>query len=149
MMKAIHSSETSVRTRATWHNFPENGPLHVTAVRTSILIYFENYLYFAYLSEPTQIELNVNNGIFWDVKPCGSCKTHVSEELSSSIIRVTRIGELGTLAVSSNQRTLRQVPPKRRFLLEPHSVTSQKTPPRRPQILQSLMWFTSVSLKPK
>jgi hypothetical protein len=32
----------------------------------------------------------------------------VSEELSASIIRVTRIGELGTtLAVSSNGRTLR------------------------------------------
>jgi hypothetical protein len=33
----------------------------------------------------------------------------VSEELSASIIRVTRIGELGTtLAVTSNQRTLRR-----------------------------------------
>jgi hypothetical protein len=32
----------------------------------------------------------------------------VSEELSASIIRVTRIGELGTtLAATSNQRTLR------------------------------------------
>jgi hypothetical protein len=31
----------------------------------------------------------------------------VSEELSASIIRVTRIGELGTLAVTSNRRTLR------------------------------------------
>jgi hypothetical protein len=36
-------------------------------------------------------------------------KTDVSEELSSSIIRVTRIGELGTtLAVTSNRRTLRR-----------------------------------------
>jgi demethoxyubiquinone hydroxylase (CLK1/Coq7/Cat5 family) len=34
-------------------------------------------------------------------------RTDVSEERSASIIRVTRIGELGTtLAVSSNQRTL-------------------------------------------
>jgi hypothetical protein len=33
--------------------------------------------------------------------------TDVSEELSASFIRVTRIGELGTtLAVTSNQRTL-------------------------------------------
>jgi hypothetical protein len=33
----------------------------------------------------------------------------VSEELSASIIRVTRIGELGTtLAVTSNRRTLRR-----------------------------------------
>jgi hypothetical protein len=34
-------------------------------------------------------------------------RTDVSEKLSVSIIRVTRIGELGTtLAVTSNQRTL-------------------------------------------
>jgi hypothetical protein len=34
-------------------------------------------------------------------------RTNVSEELSASFIRVTRIGELGTmLAVTSNQRTL-------------------------------------------
>jgi hypothetical protein len=36
-------------------------------------------------------------------------RTEVSEELSSSFIRLTRIGELGTtLAVTSNRRTLRQ-----------------------------------------
>jgi hypothetical protein len=35
-------------------------------------------------------------------------RTDVSEELSTSFIRVTRIGELGTtLAVTSNRRTLR------------------------------------------
>jgi hypothetical protein len=34
-------------------------------------------------------------------------RTDVSEEPSTSIIRVTKIGELGTLAVASNQRTLR------------------------------------------
>jgi hypothetical protein len=33
-------------------------------------------------------------------------RTDVSEELSASIIRVTRIGELGTLSVTNNQRTL-------------------------------------------
>jgi hypothetical protein len=45
------------------------------------------------------------DGVFWDVTPCGSCKTDVSEELSA-FIRVTRIGELGTtLAVTSNQPT--------------------------------------------
>jgi hypothetical protein len=44
-------------------------------------------------------------------------RTDVSEELSASIIRVTRIGELGTMsAVTSNQ-----------FLQDPHGVTSQKT----------------------
>jgi hypothetical protein len=34
--------------------------------------------------------------------------TDVSEERSASIIRVTRIGELGTLAVTSNRRMLRR-----------------------------------------
>jgi hypothetical protein len=52
-------------------------------------------------------------------------RTDVSEELSASFIRVTRIGELGTmLALTSNRRTLR----RSRFLQEPHGVTSQKTP---------------------
>jgi hypothetical protein len=37
----------------------------------------------------------------------GFVRTDVSEEISTSIIRVTRIGELGTtLAVTSNRRTL-------------------------------------------
>jgi hypothetical protein len=35
-------------------------------------------------------------------------RTYVSEELSASIIRVTKIGELGTtLVVTSNRHTLR------------------------------------------
>jgi hypothetical protein len=35
-------------------------------------------------------------------------KTDVSEELRVSFIRVTRIDELGTLAVTSNRSTLRR-----------------------------------------
>jgi hypothetical protein len=64
-------------------------------------------------------------------------RTDVQEERSASIITVTRIGVLGTLAITSNvvpsSRFLshwwwrRYVPPKRRFLQEPHGVTSQKT----------------------
>jgi hypothetical protein len=42
--------------------------------------------------------VTMKNGVFWVVTPCGSCKN------------------------------LRQVPPKRRFLQEPHGVTTQKTP---------------------
>jgi hypothetical protein len=49
----------------------------------------------------------MKNGVFWDVTPCNSCKKGVSEERSASFIRVTRIGELGTLAVTSNRRTQR------------------------------------------
>jgi hypothetical protein len=29
----------------------------------------------------------LNNVVFWDVTPCGSCKTDVSKEFSASIIR--------------------------------------------------------------
>jgi hypothetical protein len=51
----------------------------------------------------------MKSGVLWDVTPCGSCKNDVSEERSASIIKVTRIGELGTaLAVTSNRRTLRR-----------------------------------------
>jgi hypothetical protein len=39
--------------------------------------------------------VNMKNGVLWDVTPC----PHVLEELSASIIKVTRIGELGMLAV--------------------------------------------------
>jgi hypothetical protein len=35
-------------------------------------------------------------------------RTDISEGLNASIIRVTRFGELGTLAVTSIQRTLRR-----------------------------------------
>jgi hypothetical protein len=38
------------------------------------------------------------------LRPVAPVKTDVSEKLSVSIIRVTRIGELGTLAVTSNRR---------------------------------------------
>jgi hypothetical protein len=42
----------------------------------------------------------MKNGVFWDITPCGLCKNRRFEELSASIIGVTRIGELGiTLAV--------------------------------------------------
>jgi hypothetical protein len=45
--------------------------------------------------------------------------TDVSEELNSSFIRVTRIGELGTtLAVTSNRRRLRRNTKHLVFLLE-------------------------------
>jgi hypothetical protein len=70
-------------------------------------------------------------------------RTDVSEELSASIIRVTRLGELGTtLTLTMNRRRLlalflvhrflsplwrwHSVPPKHRFLQELHGVTSQK-----------------------
>jgi hypothetical protein len=66
-------------------------------------------------------------------------RTDISEEPSTSIIRVTRMGELGTtLAPTSNRRRLysnfsspllwrRLVHPKLRLLQEPHGVIPQKT----------------------
>jgi hypothetical protein len=47
-------------------------------------------------------ESPMKNGIFWDVTPCALVRTEVSEKLHASIIRWTRIGELGTSAITSN-----------------------------------------------
>jgi hypothetical protein len=44
----------------------------------------------------------------WMLRRVALVRTDVSEELSASIIRVTRMGTLGTLAVTSNRRTLRR-----------------------------------------
>jgi hypothetical protein len=60
--------------------------------------------------------VTMKNAVAWDVMSCGSCKNRVSEELSASIIRVTRIGELGTTLAYETS-----------FLQEPHGITSQKT----------------------
>jgi hypothetical protein len=51
-------------------------------------------------------------------------RTDVTEEPGASYIRVTRIGELGTTQAATSNR-LRSA---RRFLQEPHGVTTQKTP---------------------
>jgi hypothetical protein len=43
------------------------------------------------------------NAVFWVITPCGSSKNRGFGEPSAAIIRVTTIGELGTmLAVTSN-----------------------------------------------
>jgi hypothetical protein len=47
--------------------------------------------------------VTMKNAVFWELSCVTLVRTDVSEERSTSIIRVTRIGELGkTLAVTSN-----------------------------------------------
>jgi hypothetical protein len=53
----------------------------------------------------TEVRRMASSGI---LRRVALVKTDVSEELGASIIRVTRIGELGTLAVTSNRCTLRR-----------------------------------------
>jgi hypothetical protein len=51
----------------------------------------------------------MKNAVFWDVIPCGCLRTDISRERIASIIRVTRIGALGTtLAVTNNRSSLRR-----------------------------------------
>jgi hypothetical protein len=62
--------------------------------------------------------LKLKNGVFWVVTPCGSCKNH-------------RFGGTWRLLHQGDKNRCtrrRQFPPKRRFLQEPHGVTTQKTP---------------------
>jgi hypothetical protein len=54
----------------------------------------------------------------------GHVRTDFSEELSASIIRVTRTGEHGTLAVTSNRRTLQRNTKYRRLLVTANVVPS-------------------------
>jgi hypothetical protein len=46
--------------------------------------------------------MKIKNGVFWDVYHVALVRTDVSEEHIAPFIRVTRISELGTLAVTSN-----------------------------------------------
>jgi hypothetical protein len=51
--------------------------------------------------------VSMKNAIFWNVTPCVSCRSDISEECMAPVIRVKRINELGTaLAVTSNRSTL-------------------------------------------
>jgi hypothetical protein len=77
----------------------------------------------------SQLELHhyMKNAVFWDVTPCGSCNTYVSEELSASIITVTRII---TANVPSSQILVTQMMEAltsfETSCHEPRGVTSQK-----------------------
>jgi hypothetical protein len=85
MMEALSSSETSVHTRATRRNFPEEAILHSHCRENLISYMIRNVL---------------KIGVVWDVTPCGSCKNRHSKELSvtssvvsSSLILATLLKE--------------------------------------------------------
>jgi hypothetical protein len=49
------------------------------------------------------MSVTMKNTVIWDICHVALVRTDFSEELSTSIVRVTRIGELGTmLAVTGN-----------------------------------------------
>jgi hypothetical protein len=53
--------------------------------------------------------LGTRNAVFWDMTPCRSYKNQSFGKIIASIVRVRRIGELGTtLTVTSNRSTLRR-----------------------------------------
>jgi hypothetical protein len=125
VLQVIRSSETSVLTRATRRKIPKEIILHCHRQEhfkfyTLIDIYYVRFEVFT--------AVTMKNGVFWDVTPCDSCKNRRFE---------------GTFLSSWWRR--RQVPPKRRFLQEPHGVTSQNTPLfRYLQARQVALLFNSI-----
>jgi hypothetical protein len=73
-----------------------------------------------WLLEPIVIVKNVSSRMLRSV---ALVRMNVSEEHSAYFIRLTKIDELGTTLAVTNK-----VPPKHRFLHEPHGVTFQKRP---------------------
>jgi hypothetical protein len=47
--------------------------------------------------------VKTRNAVFSDVTPCGSLRAEVSEECIASVIKVTRIGDLGTTLAARSE----------------------------------------------
>jgi hypothetical protein len=65
-------------------------------------IMFERYFLFCTFHRISRLTLK--NGVFWDVCRVALVRTDVSEELSAPFIRVTRIGELGTMLAVTKKK---------------------------------------------
>jgi hypothetical protein len=65
---------------------------------------------FSFVTFEVFTAVTMNNAVFWDITPCGSCKNRCFGGIYASIIRVTRIGELGTTYIRRLLVTANVVP---------------------------------------
>jgi hypothetical protein len=90
----------------------------------SPITYLSNFRRISHTSQGKQRE--TKNAVFWNMAPC-RFKTDVSEERLASIYRVEEITWARKRVFLLPWRWRWHVPPKRRFITNPHSATSQKT----------------------
>jgi hypothetical protein len=79
MMEVIRFFETRVLTRARWRHIPEDeilqNRLSSTVVKNldgSSIVFIETFL--SLVRSQVFTAVTMKNDVFWDVRPCGSCK---------------------------------------------------------------------------